>query len=131
LQQLQQQSAADRIPVHLHENPEAVMPPTWQVGLSLQVRIVLIADCWRDDPNHIREQVNRIYEQAQAQLGLAASDLIADYTGGTKSMTVGVVLACTDPERHLQYLVSHYGPDGQIAGSQLMQVKLAYRLNTL
>jgi len=60
-----------------------------------------------DDPNETFKLVNQIYEEA-AREAIEASNLIADYTGGTKSMTAGVVLACANPERHLEFMK----PDG-------------------
>jgi hypothetical protein len=50
--------------------------------------------------------------------------VIADYTGATKSMTVGIVLGCTAPERQLQYI-------SQITDPQMMQVKISYKLKPL
>jgi CRISPR-associated protein (Cas_Cas02710) len=55
-----------------------------------------------DDPNYIQDLVNAIYRDAGVK-GLQESEVIADYTGGTKSMTAGMVLACVDPSRQLQY----------------------------
>jgi hypothetical protein len=128
-----QQDAAKSIAVYIHDpsipdSMKAAMPPLWQVGSALHIQIVHIAKEQQDDPNHIYKLVNGIYDDAQNQLRVEPSDLIADYTGGTKSMTAGMVLACSVPERQLQYLASRYGPDGQILKSELKVVKLAYRL---
>ena len=51
--------------------------------------------------------VTSIYQQAAA-FGLREEDVIADYTGGTKSMTAGMVLACSASEtRDAQYMRAH------------------------
>ncbi|AFZ22164.1 CRISPR-associated protein [Allocoleopsis franciscana] len=84
---------------------------------------LLVPDDVVDDPNYIRRLVNCIYADAKHQ-GLEESQLIADYTGATKSMTVGIVLACTAPERQLQYI-------SQITDPQMMQVKISYKLKPL
>jgi hypothetical protein len=81
---------------------------------------LLVPDEVVDDPNYIRRLVNGIYADAEHQ-GLEESQLIADYTGATKSMTVGIVLACTAPERQLQYV-------SQVTDPQMMQVKISYKL---
>lgn len=81
---------------------------------------LLVPDEVVDDPNYIRKLVNCIYADAQHQ-GLEESQVIADYTGATKSMTVGIVLACTAPERQLQYV-------SQVTDPQMMQVKISYKL---
>jgi CRISPR-associated protein (Cas_Cas02710) len=75
-----------------------------------------------DDPNHIRRLVEQIYDEAY-QKELKESEVIADYTGGTKSMTAGIVLACTHPERRLQYI-------SQIS-SDVIEVKIAYQLKPM
>ena len=37
-----------------------------------------------------------------------------DYTGGTKSMTAGMILACASPRRHLQFMKPRrYTADGR------------------
>lgn len=57
-----------------------------------------------DDPRKVYHLVTAVYEEAKAY-GLAEKDVIADYTGGTKSMTAGVVLACSTSEhRDTQYM---------------------------
>jgi CRISPR-associated protein (Cas_Cas02710) len=83
------------------------------------------------DPNYIRRLVEAIYAQAQVQYGLAEEEMIADYTGGTKSMTAGVILACAKPTRRLQYLMSEY--DGQLkpVNSRMMEVMIEYRMKAI
>jgi hypothetical protein len=57
-----------------------------------------------DDPQKSYYLVRSIYEEAKA-FGLSERDIIADYTGGTKSMTAGMVLACsTSEERDAEYM---------------------------
>ncbi len=73
-----------------------------------------------DDPNYVRQLVEGIYGAAWRQFGLGEGEMIVDYTGGTKSMTAGMMLACVSPERRLQYF-------SQIEG-RLMMVRTAYRL---
>lgn len=83
-----------------------------------------------DDPNAVRRLVDCIYADA-AKYGLQESEVIADYTGGIKSMTAGMVLACTDPGRRLEYLRSQYTANNQIDASQspeVVEVLISYKL---
>lgn len=72
------------------------------------------------DPDTVLHLVNSIYAHAQT-LGLDESELIVDFTGGTKPLGVGAFLACTSPGRRLQYIASRDNP-------QILEVKVDYRL---
>lgn len=53
-----------------------------------------------------KEVVEHIY---RSQLGeLAEEDVVADFTGGTKPMAVGMIFACLSPPRSLQYVPARY-----------------------
>ncbi|MEM6521728.1 MAG: CRISPR-associated protein [Cyanobacteria bacterium P01_C01_bin.70] len=84
---------------------------------------LLVPDTLIDDPNYIQRLVSSIYDDAIAQAHLTESEVIADYTGATKGMTAGILLACTRPERPLQYIsqISH----------ETMAVRVSYRLKAL
>ncbi len=56
-----------------------------------------------DDPNATFTLVNKIYAEAKNE-GIEELNIIADYTGGTKSMTSGMILACATPQRRLQFM---------------------------
>ena len=61
------------------------------------------------DPTEAREtyeEVNGIYERELVKAGLADADVIADFTGTTKPMTSGMILACAPKERAMEYLVA-------------------------
>lgn len=64
--------------------------------------------------------------------GFGESDIIADYSGGTKSMTSGMVLACALPERKLQVLKPRkYDKDGTAdrkAGSDPRYIDISFKL---
>jgi hypothetical protein len=58
------------------------------------------------DPFSVQESyelVQRIYEQEVPENGLLESDVIADFTGGVKPMSAGMILACGD-RRMMQYM---------------------------
>ena len=80
-----------------------------------------------NDPNQIRKIVEAIYQDAKENYDLDNSDIIADYTGGTKSMTAGLVLACASPDRRLQYVLSDY-IDNKPVNPKVMEIKLSYSL---
>jgi hypothetical protein len=82
------------------------------------------------DPNYVRRLVEGIYQQAQVLYGLNEAEMIADYTGGTKSMTAGVILACAKPTRRLQYWMSEYDENRQPKNSRMMEVVIEYRVVT-
>ena len=131
LQELERECMQQKQQFYIYHNTEQAMPPVTQVGTSLHVRIVDLAPELINDPNHIRQLIDSIYAQATEQTGLSPIDFIADYTGGTKSMTAGMVLACSKPERKLQYLVSNRDRRGKIIDSQLMKVTLSYRIKAI
>jgi CRISPR-associated protein (Cas_Cas02710) len=79
-----------------------------------------------DDPNYIYELVNAIYRDAIAK-GLQESEIIADYTGGTKSMTAGMVLACLDSARQLQYY-SQQGMQSENNAEPPMKVAISFAI---
>lgn len=54
------------------------------------------------EPLHTKQVVELIYS---TQLeNLSESDVIADFTGGTKPMTAGMIFACLSSKRRLQYI---------------------------
>jgi hypothetical protein len=57
-----------------------------------------------DNPEAVHRLVDEIYAEAKEKHNLEEEEVIADYTGGTKSMTSGMVLACTSPHRPLQFM---------------------------
>ncbi len=46
------------------------------------------------------DQVNRIYRRSP----YSPTEIIADFTGGTKPMTVGMIMACLPAQRQLEYI---------------------------
>jgi hypothetical protein len=69
-------------------------------GISL-----LVPDNKINDPIYIQNLIHCIYYDARKQEpSLQESDIIADFTGGTRSMGIGIVLACASPRRRLEYI---------------------------
>jgi len=56
------------------------------------------------------ELVRSIYHREAARLGLLPSDVIADITGGTKPMTMGMILACVEGEYPIEHIPTEYDP---------------------
>jgi hypothetical protein len=83
-----------------------------------------------DNPAKVYETVERIFQSLPE--GFDDSDVVADYTGGTKSMTAGLVLACALPSRELQVLKPRkYKDDGtadRTAGSDPRSVDIRFKL---
>jgi hypothetical protein len=94
--------------------------PIEDVDLRDRTLTLLVPNDLMDDPNHIRKLMEGIYADAERN-GLSEADVMADYTGATKGMTAGIILACTKPERSLQYI-------SQVNSGQIMAVQIAYKL---
>ncbi|NLS78404.1 MAG: hypothetical protein GXY76_14190 [Chloroflexi bacterium] len=98
--------------------------------LLRHAELVSIGDI--DDPQQTFEAVEGIYREAKVRFGLREQEIIADFTGGTKSMTAGMVLACTPRERDLQFMKPRrYLPDGRAdleAGSEPRFVDVSFSL---
>lgn len=63
-----------------------------------------------------RDLVRRIFTEA-AQLGLDKKDIVADFTGCPRSMTLGLVLACLNNTRDIQFMGTHYNDLAQPTGN--------------
>lgn len=74
-----------------------------------------------DDPIYIQNLVDGIYADAFSRYGLDESAIIADFTGGTKPISAGIVLACATAARRLQYI-------SQLGNRELMEIDIAYKL---
>jgi hypothetical protein len=81
-----------------------------------------------DDPEHVCDRVEAIFENLPE--GWSEGAVAADYTGGTKSMTAGIVLACAKPGRHLQFMKPRgYDEDGRGVGcSDPVLVDINYKV---
>ncbi|MFE4108587.1 CRISPR-associated protein [Almyronema epifaneia] len=87
---------------------------------------LLIPDELVDDPNYIQRLVNAIYaDAAEFSEPLADAEVIADYTGGTKGITAGILLACSRPERPLQYISQLHQPP------RIMAVDVSYEMKPI
>ncbi len=58
-------------------------------------------------------EVSDIYAFRSVEQHLKPHQIMADLTGGTKTMTAGMVMACQDHGYALEYVRSQYGPDGR------------------
>jgi|GEM_PF-2335455 len=83
-----------------------------------------------DNPDVICERVEAIFESLPE--GWREDEIAADYTGGTKSMTAGIVLACAKPGRHLQFMrPREYDQEGRAVyekGSDPVLVDINYKV---
>jgi len=62
--------------------------------------------------------VRHVFVQAEkdGEVGLQAKEVIADFTGGTRSMTLGMILACLDGDRDIEMIGTHYDAAGNPEG---------------
>jgi len=86
-----------------------------------------------EDPEDVFDAVNAAFQEAR-KLKLSEGDIVADFTGGTKMMTVGMILACTPLNRAAEYMRPRaFQPDGQAdpaAGSDPRSVDLSFLVGT-
>lgn len=68
--------------------------------------------------NKTYDEVLRVFAQSE-RLGLSAQEIIADITTGTRSMMLGIVLACLDQEHDVEFIGTRYRDDGQPIGKLL------------
>jgi len=62
-----------------------------------------------------RDLIRHIFDEA-AGLGLGKKDLVADFTGCPKGMTLGLILACLSNARDIQFMGTHYNDLAQPVG---------------
>ncbi|MGQ9523229.1 MAG: hypothetical protein ACUVTZ_00175 [Armatimonadota bacterium] len=105
----------------LLQQPECPLdPPTFEFKRMTKEDI--------GNPERVRETVEEIYSSLPENW--AESDVVADYTGGTTSVTAGMVLACASPRRNLQYMkplkLDEHGQAVPEAGSVPVLVNINY-----
>ena len=84
-------------------------------GANRTLTVEISGEVSPGDAQDTFDHVNRIFRVS----GLAADQIIADFTGGTKPMTVGMIMACLPRERDLEYVP--YNPQtGQMHGPYLI-----------
>jgi CRISPR-associated protein (Cas_Cas02710) len=108
---------------HYSKNHEYPHPQNPQQPLSLVVDLNLV-----NDPSYIYRLIEAIYTSAETEpFSLKKNDIIIDYTGGTKSMTAGAILAGASPQRRLQYIISDY-QNNMPVNSRVMEVDISYQV---
>ncbi len=94
-------------------------------------KIIEMSGADADNPTKVYEIVEGIFKSSVDE-DIYESDIITDYTGGTKSMTAGVVMSCALPSRDLQVLKpKKYKDDGTAdrnAGSEPMFVDIHFKI---
>ena len=61
------------------------------------------------------QMMQKIFDEAK-NVGLADPDLIADFTNGIRSMSLGMILSCLDRERDIEMIGTHYDANGDYTG---------------
>jgi hypothetical protein len=90
------------------EDDDLFGPSTSQIALDIKqwcstafpdvdVKILGVA---AGDAQDTFDHVNRIFRNS----GLVTNDIVADFTGGLKPMSVGMIMACLPAERQLEYI---------------------------
>lgn len=101
---------------------------------KLKISLKVLPEETIHDPNATFKLVNQIYTQASEEQ-LEPEQIIADYTGGTKSMTAGLILACASPQRRLQFMLPKaYTMGGQADAAQpsvATEVSVAFQIKAM
>ena len=115
------QSAASAIDYHRSIEPNVGLQCCWLIATAGENGSVPVADALKQryqgqnltvhirvvaDPFQIQETYNlvqRIYTEEVPRAGLAEHEVIADFTGGVKPMSAGMILACGE-RRPMQYM---------------------------
>lgn len=70
----------------------------------------------RYDSQGVYQTVRDIYRHEAPRLGLTSSEIIADITGGTKPMTMGLIVACLEGEYPIQHVPTAFDAAGKPTG---------------
>jgi hypothetical protein len=70
------------------------------------------------------QAIDKIYNTEAAQAGMHADQLIADLTGGLKTMTAGMVMACLPHGRQLEYIESDRDAKGDVIKDSQRAIKV-------
>ncbi|MGB0563473.1 MAG: hypothetical protein ACPGVO_16965 [Spirulinaceae cyanobacterium] len=106
----------------LYFEPIEQVPDPDQPGQTLSL---VVQDTELNNPEYMKRLVNGIYLHAQT-LGLSESDVVADFTGGPKTLTAGIILACIQPGRRMEYFSQLQAE--QDAKTDLKEIWLEYDL---
>lgn len=110
-----QPGSYDYVPVlekYLRDN--AIVPPDCQFhhgpeyNISFRIDDVSVSE-------ETRRVVERVFDEA-GKLGLRPRDVAADFTSCPRNMVLGMVLACLDEERDVQFMGTDYDADGSQVG---------------
>ncbi len=88
------------------ESPTSSWSNALQIKEALKERLLFceVIPVRAEDCEDIKRQCDRAYRLLRAIPGLRRDDIIADLTGGTKRMTIGMVLSAMETGCELEYL---------------------------
>jgi len=70
------------------------------------------------------QAIDHVYSAEAEQAGLRSDQIIADLTGGLKTMTAGMVMACLPYSRQLEYIKSNRDAEGQVIKDSQRAIKV-------
>ncbi len=62
-----------------------------------------------------RDRIDAAFKEAKS-LGIETNQVVADFSAGVRSMTLGMILACLDGSRDIQFIGTHYDEAGKPTG---------------
>jgi hypothetical protein len=60
--------------------------------------------------------VRDVYQREASRLGISPKQVIADITGGTKPMTMGMIVACLEGDYPIEHVPTAFNAAGQPTG---------------
>lgn len=103
--------------VKLHYGDNYKIKDTEDFGEEISL---LVPDESINDFRYVKKLVNCIYADANSKHNLSEGKIISDCTGSTKPVTIGMVLACINPSRRLQYISQ--------LNNEILEIKISYKL---
>jgi len=83
--------------------PQAEAIQAHYAGSGLTIEVKTVYDAFGVQETY--DLVRRIYEAEIGKAGLRTQDVIADFTGGVKTMSTGMLLACAQVGAPMQYML--------------------------
>lgn len=71
------------------------------------------------------DRIKSVFAQA-ARMGLSPQDVIVDFSTGTRSMMLGMILASLTGDRDIQFMGTHYGEDGLPKPNELYPIIFSF-----
>lgn len=66
--------------------------------------------------------IQRVFKEAEKNYAILPKEMIADFTAGFRSLTLGMILACLNREQDIEFMGTRYDANGQQVGGLLPMI---------